>query len=189
MKPTILLDLDDTIADFKSAMYKSMKTAFGNVKHYNKWNTYNLTDHCGQNINDILNLIVNDNVLENLLPYDHSAYLIEQLYKDNNIVIVTSRHYHPNAKRITKNWLMQNKIPFDSVHITGADIKKSDIAKMYNVKYAVDDHIENCLDYQMHGYNCILFNQPWNRSHKHNRDNISSLHELLPPIYLTKECA
>ena len=165
MKSSILLDLDDTIADFRSVMYSSLKSKYKKVKPVHNWDSYNLTHHCNETMHkNILDLIINDNVLQNIKPHKFAKNTLDRLKQHYNIVIVTSRHYHPTAYDITKQWFNTHNIHYDNLHITGGDVKKSDVAKMYNVKYGVDDHIENYKDYENHGIKCILMDMPWNRN-------------------------
>lgn len=188
-KKTVILDIDDTLANFREPACKLFKEKTGKDIPWKQWNCYRLDKIYNIPVNDLLNYVIYGNMLEKLKLHDGSKKLVNRLYeKDFNIKIISSRNYHPHAFDVTEEWLKKNKIPFNSLHISGNGIKKSSfVEKDENVVLAVDDNIDNCVDFIKNGKvkNPHLYTMPWNRHSDMNR--FHNINEIEQHMYLEKE--
>lgn len=177
---TAVLDLDDTLGNLKDPLYKSLNKFTGKDIHWKEWNTFNTIGLYGMNDDDFFNCIINDNLLEEMLPYEKTEAFLNNLKEnDYKIVIITSRAYHPNAYNLTTDWFAKYNLPYDAIHITGHGMEKADYIKSYdNIIMAVDDRIENCISFEKSGLvrNTVVYDMPWNQDCEFYR--ISCLSEL-----------
>jgi 5'(3')-deoxyribonucleotidase len=181
---TIILDLDDTIANLKDPMCNLLKNYSKKDVHWDKWDCFNIVPMYEINDEEFYSLLIDSSVLDDIKLYDGSREVMDKLIPDHKIVIISSRNYHPDAYNVTKRWLDKNSLPYDNLHISGNGIKKSSYAKIYdNVVAAVDDNVDNCEDfYKNCGINnTLLMDQPWNASNK-TFHRIHALPEMLKLI-------
>ena len=185
---TIILDIDDTIADLKSLLCKEINEHTGENIPCDEWKSFYITNiYKTIDLPTFYDIIIKNKVLERIKPYDSTKSTMDMLYNlGYNLVLISSRSYHPNAYELTENWLNEHKLPFDHLHISG-DIKKSEFANRYqHVILSVDDNLDNNEDYRKHSNNesVLLMDQPWNRLNK-DYPRINRIDEILNLEQLT----
>ncbi len=86
----------------------------------------------------------------------------------NTIILYTTRPVN-RYKRInsdTLRWLKKNKIPFDAIYWT--DFQKEDFYKLgLNIKFIVEDDINNAKLFSAEGYKVYLLNYNHNQGYNH----------------------
>ena len=162
---TVAVDLDDTIANLRDPLQQLLDDFTGQCIPWKLWNTFKITDIYNISSEIFYNLIISSNILANIEPHNDTIETLNYLkYKKYIITIITSRSYHPEAYTITKHWLDKYKIPYNNIHISGNDNKKSKYANMYDTIMTIDDSIDNCMDY-MNNTNIqykLIMDMPWN---------------------------
>lgn len=183
MKDTIIFDLDDTLADMKTVLCDSLNEFTGLKLHWSQWNSFNLITTYKITENDFYDIIIENKILENLKPFKNTQRVLKQLKeRDYNINIITSRNYHPLAKKLTSEWFEKNSIPFDRIDISGHGLKKSLFIPNSGAVLAVDDNIDNCIDIKnsMLVSSTHLMTMPWNlNSHMDRINDISEVISLI----------
>jgi uncharacterized HAD superfamily protein len=110
-------------------------------------------------------------------PIEHSIQALKDIYNklDIPIVIVTARGH--NTKKQTEIWLKRylKDIPFVVYYC--ANIPKSEVLKRNNIKYLVDDKIENVEEASKYCLSCFLFTRSYNEKYK-PKGNIIRVHDL-----------
>lgn len=182
----IILDVDDTLLNLHHSLCEALNEFTGKTISCDEWGIFNITEiYDDLNIEDFYKIIIDKKLLVIAKPYENTKSTLETLKRlGYYIVIISSRNYHNNSYDITKRWFETHGIPFDKIHISGNEIKKSMYTTLYdNIVMAVDDSIENCEDFQKNGKinNVILMDQPWNRS-DNNFKRIHSIEEILDMI-------
>lgn len=166
-KKTIIFDLDDTLGGLGESLCKSLNTFTGKGLSCEEWYKFDIISIYGMRIDDFNNVIINDKLLENMKPFAESKKLLTDLKQQGyTIKVITSRGYHPNARKITEDWLNKYEIPFDELIITEHSKKKCDyVTEEENVVLFLDDRVENCEDFIASGKatNVFLYSMPWNR--------------------------
>lgn len=168
MKRNVVLDLDDCLANFRDPMCSLLNEKTLNTLHWNAWHSYNVGEtFYGITEKQFCDYIIEHNILENIKPHDESKSLLSELNNRNyNIIIISSRGFHPNAEEVTKKWFIEHDIPFDEIYITKHGMKKADLVKDRKLTFAVDDNIDNCETFVEAG-NCdhvLLYDMPWNQN-------------------------
>ena len=102
----------------------------------------------------------NKEFYETLEPIKDSREVINCLYEDNYIVLVTARDQYPNVMNDTFKWLINNGFLCDELIQTR---NKTGPMKHYNLDFLIDDFYGNCFDLAKEGHNSLLFEQPWNK--------------------------
>jgi 5'(3')-deoxyribonucleotidase len=181
MDKWIVLDLDDTLCDFKEPMYAELQKRTGIDLHWENWDTYFLSHRFQMSPEDFCNIIIEAGVLDRLEPYSKTLETLTTA-KDAgyNVSIVTARSYHPEALKITQDWLAKYKLPYDELHISQHGISKTEYVKHYeDIKLFVDDRTENCEDFlKLKSCEKVrLFDMPWNK--KSGIEKISSICEVI----------
>lgn len=168
---TILLDIDDTIANTKETFREIMNRRTGKSVSAEEWVNYDLTQiYDGVSSDDIRNFILEENMLNRIEPLENTRATVDYLKNSGyNIAYITSRAYAPDAKNITENWLKRHGIHYDAIHISGSGILKSMYANLYhNVALVVDDHSYNTMDFytncpRIKNHNNVVVRQTWNK--------------------------
>ena len=102
----------------------------------------------------------NKEFYKSLEPVEDSREVINCLYEDNFVVLITARDQYPNVMSDTNNWLMENGFLFDKLIQSR---NKVGPMKHYKLDYLIDDFYGNCSDLAKEGMDSLLFEQPWNR--------------------------
>lgn len=95
-----------------------------------------------------------------LEPIENSREVINCLYEDNFIVLITARDHYPEVMDDTFNWLVDHGFLFDKLIQSR---NKVGPMKHYELDYLIDDHFNTCYKLAKEGFDSILFEQPWNK--------------------------
>lgn len=162
-------DIDDVIADFWDVGIKIFNRKYGVNATKDQFVTFT-------SMNDIYNIdypefyetIVGEGLLEQMEPYSNVPEIMQDIYNQGHeIVLITSRSFHPDSYNVTKAFLDRNDIPFHKLFIKESGKSKADYIEkgMYSF---VDDLPANLHDVKASNKvrNLILMDQPWNRDTK-----------------------
>jgi len=134
--------------------------------------------------NSILqDIVLNHDVMVDTKPYEDAQSAIRKLSKaGHSIHFITAR---PNSQyRVTGEWLRDNNIPFNTLHVIGSDgpgggmVSKGRLGRSLNLDFYLDDslcHLEDMYIYKNRWCKGVaLFTRPWNKD------------ELLDPAKFTR---
>lgn len=164
----VVSDLDDVLGDFWQTVLPAMNERFGKECTKDMFTEYNkFADHYEIGFDDFTNFLVEGKLLEQIKPHNHMIEVMNHCKRNGaNVTVISSRSFHPNAYKITSEWLERHKVPHDDLYITGGDVKKSDVVNRVDIVY--DDHHKHLDDFVQSGVlrklgTAVLVDQPWNR--------------------------
>ncbi len=164
------IDIDDVIADLSEVLHPCLSKRYSNITPVDQWSDFNLAKMFGFNYRSFLEHIIEDNLLLTANPIAGSVQALKMI-KDSGaqIVLITSRGYHPNAMEVTKQWLDMHDIPYDDLIIVqeGETKAQASVNKYPNgFQYMIDDNVFNLK--HMKDANLtrktVLIDRPWNQS-------------------------
>lgn len=176
-KKDIILDCDDVIVDMKNVLIPALNKATGKNVQIHEQTDFNLRINFPElSYDEILDIIVKAECFTTVEVLNGAKEGIDML-KDFgfNLHVVTSRGYHPEALKLTREHLLDNNIKVDSINIVNFGQSKSEvyskIAKHF--EFIVDDHVENLYNAEKSGIvsNGVFITQPWNIKFENDKKN------------------
>lgn len=79
-----------------------------------------------------------------------------------DIIYITARP--ASAHRTTAKWIVKKGLPLDGLIF--ANDSKGELAKLLDCQVAIDDKVENCLDFNRNGLKTIIWDGKYNQSLK-----------------------
>ena len=161
---TIVLDLDDVLANLRESLYRTLSVATGIDLHWRNWTHYDLRQHYAIDEVRLNEVLITKQALEACEPEHNAATTTHELVDLGfDIVIVTARGWHPQAESITRSWLAAHAIRYDHLAVVPLQGNKLDAIDTYsNIWFAVDDHPSHVLRYQAAGIPTLVMDRPWN---------------------------
>lgn len=161
---TILLDLDDVLANLRESLYRTLRVATGIDLHWRDWAHYDLRQHYAIDEVRLNKVLIAEQALEACEPEQGAAVMTRMLSELGfQIVIITARGWHPQARSVTCSWLAANAIYYDHLTVIPLQGNKLDAVSSYsNICLAVDDHPSHVLRYQAAGIPTLVMDRPWN---------------------------
>lgn len=164
------IDIDDTLIDGTKPLWKFLNKKLNiNIKFEDL--TYEkMADQLGitrEREAELYEEFIESEYNEQTLPLEGAVEAIDQLSKNNNLVIVTNRaikEYHGThemIKRYFKNHI--SEIYFGRNHLAEIAKKKSIVCRENNIELMIEDNRKNAIDCYENGIRVILFDYPWNR--------------------------
>jgi uncharacterized HAD superfamily protein len=168
---TIILDLDDVLANLRESLYQTMHRATGIDHHWSQWDHYDLTQHYGMEKTALHDLLRLERALELCQPEPDAAEVTRQLAELGfDIAIVTARGWHHEAFELTRIWLRQHRIHHDHLAVVALGGNKLEaLTPFREIAFAVDDHPNNIRRYDSVGIACLMVDMPWNAGFDGNR--------------------
>lgn len=181
MKKNIVLDLDDTLADFCTHIIDVLNEVHGTNHKKDDKEDYTFSMF-GYKDKEFVQAMIDYHIIENIKPFFGTKETLDYIKKTHNIHIVTARNWHPNGYDITKKWFEDNNLPYDSIRlIYPGHSKKSAIQDLEHIDIAVDDRDTHCKEF----YECdtvskvLMVNQPWNKFAGDDIKRINDIREIL----------
>jgi 5'(3')-deoxyribonucleotidase len=160
------IDLDDTLGDLKSPMMHALNHATGKTIHWSLWKSFDVPKIYGLTDKEFLDILIDKNILETLEIHGDSYEFLKDLQDlDKHVVLITARGWHPDAQKITENWVINHGLEIDELIVVEQDQSKTDFIKRFGeIGYSLDDRIKHCREYMRTGLvgSVILCNAPWN---------------------------
>ena len=114
-------------------------------------------------------IIDNSEALLKMSPYFDAASVLQVLKKNgHSLHFITARR--DVAKKSTVDWFRKNKIPFDTIHVTGSTPRprKGMLGRNLNLDFYIDDQTEYLEEMYMYKNRwrkgLFLFTRPWNEN-------------------------
>lgn len=170
IKPQVLgFDIDDVIGDFWSTAIPIFNNKYGIETTKDEFTTFSsMNDIYGIEYPDFFRTVIEEGVLEAMKPYKGVPEVMNALKNQGHqLILVTSRNYHPNAEGVTRNFLRHYDVPYHKLYIKEDGKTKADYLPR-EVHSFVDDLPENLTQIAKSGKvrNLALITQPWNQSNK-----------------------
>jgi 5'(3')-deoxyribonucleotidase len=162
---TIVLDLDDVLANLRESLYQILTSATGVDLHWQHWTHYDLRQHYRLVENHLDKILIDAQVLEQCQPEPGAGKITHALRRLGfEVAIVTARGWHPQATAITRTWLQSQNISYDHLHVVPLGGNKLEVfTQLQDVVMAVDDHPDNITRYHAKGILSLLMDRPWNK--------------------------
>jgi len=114
-------------------------------------------------------IIGNQEALLKIPPYTEAVRVLQKFKKNgHSLHFITARK--DASKKSTFNWFRKNKIPFDTIHITGSlkRPRKGMLGRTLNLDFYIDDqdeYLEEMYTYKNRWRKGLfLFTRPWNEN-------------------------
>jgi 5'(3')-deoxyribonucleotidase len=161
---TIILDLDDVLANLRESLYRTLTRASGVDLHWRHWHSYDLCEHYPTVCDRLDEILVNDRTLESCRPEPGAQAATRALSELGfEIAIVTARGWHPRAEAVTRHWLDKHSIQHHRLSIVSLGGNKLEaLTPFRRIALAVDDHPDHVRRYREAGIPAVLMDQPWN---------------------------
>lgn len=202
MKNICLVDLDDTLADFKTPMMNALNRVTGQNIHWSAYDTFNVAELYGMEMPEFMQMLIDEQVIENTEIHPSSRQFLKDLHDlDYHTVLITARGWHPYGRALTQQWVAEHEIDWhiDELIVVDADQSKTDVIKKFgNIKFSIDDRIKHCREYTQTGNieHVLVYDQPWNTNlTRWNHDwgghdydeRITDLHEIINHVEWCEE--
>jgi len=177
---TIILDLDDVLANLRESLYQVMYRTTGINTHWREWTHYDLGRHYQLDDTRLEVALMDEKALESCQPEPGAAAMTQALNELGfELIIITARGWHPNAHALTRDWLVQHDIRHDTLHVTQLGGNKLEALDTHaHIALAVDDHPNNLRRYQQAGIATLMPSRPWNADY-HDALRIDDLQAIV----------
>ncbi len=110
-----------------------------------------------------------EKVMENVKPKDDAIEIINELSKENNIIIITARWDRESGiiSEITKKWIEKYNINYDKLFIGHLD--KRDIVKENDIELFIDDSFKTCKQISEIGVRTFIMDSRINKEMKDDK--------------------
>ena len=160
---TIILDLDDVLANLRQSLYQSLVQASGIDVHWRHWRRYDLRDHYPTVLDRLEEILIDDRTVATTRALKDLGF---------EIAIVTARGWHPRAEAITRDWLGEHGIHHDHLRIVPLGANKLEVLTPFpRIALAVDDHPDHVRRYRQAGIPALLMDRPWNAGFRDEAGN------------------
>lgn len=151
------IDVDGVIADQITGVIPRIKRRLGISLRYQEVVHWKMPLGQSSIDKEIVFAMEDSNYISSMLMHPFARAIIDDLYEENNISIITARPAHTESW--TRLWLTKQGISFDNLYSVQENEKS-----LYALDMLIDDYIGNILEFldKTTGY-AILINQPWNQ--------------------------
>lgn len=187
----VILDLDDTLGDMKSHMHRIIGYYNCGVGCPSTWHDFAVEKRLGISWEQLQTHVIEEDVLSRIQPHNGAAEFtkkVKQLGLD--VMIMTARQWHPNAEKITSDWLDRNGFHYNHLKVVPISACKSDVIlsckTASNSVLFLDDRVEHCTAVlnKTNVSKVLLYKQAWNASSDINRvDNYEDVLNILRNSY------
>ncbi len=110
-----------------------------------------------------------ERIMRNVEPKEYAIETINELSKENNIVIITARLYKDEiiTSQITKEWLKKYNINYNKLFVGYLD--KRYISKENDIELFIDDSFNTCKQISESGIRTILMNSRINKKMENDK--------------------
>ena len=96
-----------------------------------------------------------EKVMRNVKPKENAVKIINKLFKQNKIIIVTARwEKNTNAKEITETWLKKYNIDYHKLYMNYQN--KKELIKEIKIELFIDDSVKFCEDMENLGIKTFI---------------------------------
>lgn len=169
-KPIVAFDCDGVLVDLLPGLCRITERLSGIPIQPDQWHDYSQYTQSGITHQAFLTAIVEDSVLENAVLNEGAVEVLAELSQQGfTIAVITSRGFHPDAERITQDYLTRNSLSVDHLMIVEIGQSKNQaIASLHELGEViayVDDYLPHLHDIaeQFKAIELFTMHQLWNR--------------------------
>lgn len=160
-----LVDLDDTLADFRTPMIEIVNRVTGRDT---VWDGYDIPEDAGLTHDEFIDILIRENIIGQIGIHDSSRKFLNDLHKlDYYTVLITARGWHPYGRALTQQWVAEHELDIDELIVVDAHQSKTDVIGKFgnDIKFSVDDRMKHCREYSQTGCinHVLLYDAVWNR--------------------------
>jgi hypothetical protein len=156
-KEMAVVDVDETLWSFSSALYDTVTALGMNFPPRNEWSRWNIFwDYATKEEMIPIFEIVHAHQC-NFKPYKRAKSFLD--YMHENYYVIIASHRNPRLKIELETWLDQNNLPYDKIY---AGYDKTLMFHLKNVKVVVDDRDETLDIARKKGKIAAGLKRPWN---------------------------
>jgi len=148
----IVVDIDDTVADFRTPFCDLIYHHTGVWQHWSQWENLDFKKVYPGIDFDYFKAIIDEQLLENLRLDDIGwPSVFKYAYSRWDVIVLSSRGYHPHGKAVTEKWLKDRDMPFTRVCIVNGYDKTTEIKQLgIKPRLLIDDHPEILTNFENH---------------------------------------
>lgn len=120
-KKWAVFDMDDVLTDFATSSYETMVALGYPDIPVSAWPNYNINDIYGLPSHlEFIQIMIEQQILQKSKVKEHALdTLLAFKEKGFHIGILTARGWHPEAQKITNEYVIKNELPVDKIVIAG----------------------------------------------------------------------
>lgn len=177
---TVVFDVDEVVANIRDKIASVLHKVTGRDISPERWDTYDLSEIYGIDIDRCLAAFLEHEVLENATLEPGAREAIKMTRESGyRVMMLTARGWHPDGDRLTREWLSAHGIIVDELRLIPVHASKVTTLEGTNTLFFVDDNPRHIIEAE--GSTSILtpvlFTRPWNRSVE-VRNRIDTLKEF-----------
>jgi len=157
-KLRIAVDIDGVISDFVGTFIPLVKERYGIELSQDDIYVHDLFLVLGITEQETQELII-ETLRRPIRPIPGAVKALKKINSNHDVHIITARH--PSAQEITKQWLSDHKIQYDSL-IWLKEGNKHLLEKKFDI--VIDDHLRELLGFHGKVKHLVVFDHPWNRT-------------------------
>ncbi|KQN62806.1 5' nucleotidase, NT5C type [Pseudomonas sp. Leaf58] len=169
MKKPFAIDVDDVLGNLSEVMNPVLNRRFNKQIPVAAWSTFNISGLYGITVEQFLEVIIEEKLLEQMQPYPGVKEALRRIKTSGrDVVLVTSRGYHPVGQKLTETWLNQHDLYSDGLIIVPEGLSKAQaVVGRYpkGFEIMVDDYPPNLDKMKAAGLvdEVYLIDKPWNQ--------------------------
>jgi uncharacterized HAD superfamily protein len=169
MKKPFAIDIDDVLGSLSNVMNAVLNQRFNKDIPVSEWSSFNIAHLYGITLETFLETIVKEKLLEKMIPYPGAKEALRRIKASGrDVVLVTSRGYHPEGLQVTDTWLNRGELYSDDLIIVPEGSSKAQaVAGRYpqGFEIMVDDYPPNLDKMKEAGLveKAYLIDKPWNQ--------------------------
>jgi len=169
----IIVDIDNTLWDFASVLYESLKNIAPTIPPMTQWKWDFYADYIS--IKELYRAINDIHSEQHLFePFPSARWFLESIMYEGYKVIVAS-HREEKTRVATENFLQKNNLPYSELHLS------HDKSILFDSSVAVVDDAPGLLDEaRKKGLICTGLRYPWNKHTGHPLfDSLEEIYKFL----------
>lgn len=105
-----------------------------------------------------------EKIMQNVKPKENAVEIINDIAKNNEIIIITARWDRPNKiiEKITQEWLKKYNISYHKLYMGHKD--KRNIVKENNIELFIDDSYKTCKEISEMNIRTLMMNSDINKN-------------------------
>ena len=100
--------------------------------------------------------------MENVTVKAGASKVINELYKNNKIILITARANNQKISELTLEWLKENNISYHKIYM--GHLNKREIILENNLDIFIDDNFKNCKEASNLSVKALLMNSRLNKN-------------------------
>lgn len=161
-----LVDLDDTLADFRTPMIATVNRVTGRDT---VWEGYDIPPESGLTHDEFIDILIEEDIIGQIGIHDSSRKFLNDLHRlDYYTVLITARGWHPEGRARTQQWVAEHELDIDELIVVDAHESKTDVITKFgdDITFSIDDRMKHCREYSQTNNidHVLLYDAIWNNN-------------------------